>query len=147
MARILAVLCPAVYDTYGYMIDENYLEKLKERAKESHVYRDFQMTGLEVAQILDDQSHKSLYIGLAKRMSSQTLIMIAKTVAENKNVTNRGAYFMKVLKEKGLFAAARPKAVAPRKSAKKAAKKAAPPKANASPAAGSRKSQEEANEK
>lgn len=107
------------------MIDENYLEKLKERAKESHVYRDFQMTGLEVAQILEDQGHKSLYIGLAKRMSAQALIMIAKTVAENRNVTNRGAYFMKVLKEKGLFAAARPKAPSARRPARKAAKKAA----------------------
>jgi hypothetical protein len=74
-----------------------YLKKLRERAKESHIYRKYQLFGLEVAEILQDEKHKSLYIKLAKEHGGEKLIRIAKDVAERKNVKNKGAYFMKVL--------------------------------------------------
>jgi hypothetical protein len=61
---------------------DNYLKKLRQRGKDSHVYRKYQLLGLEIAQILGDEKHKALYIKLAK---------------ERKNVKNKGAYFMRVI--------------------------------------------------
>jgi len=40
----------------------DYLEKLKNRAKKSKVYTSYQLIGLEIARILKDEKHKSLYI-------------------------------------------------------------------------------------
>jgi len=77
-------------------IDKDYLETLKKRSKESRVYKKFQMTGLMIAQILEDDKHKSLYIRLAKKYDEHKLITTAKGVAERKNIKNKGAYFMKV---------------------------------------------------
>ncbi len=77
-------------------IDKDYLDTLKKRSKESRVYKKFQMTGLMIAQILDDEKHKSLYIKLAKKYDDQKLITTAKNVAERKNIKNKGAYFMRV---------------------------------------------------
>lgn len=74
-----------------------YLKKLKERAKESHVFRKYQLFGLEIAQILGDEKHKSLYIKLAKEHDGDRLMQIAKDVADRKNVGNKGAYFMKII--------------------------------------------------
>lgn len=73
---------------------EDYFKKLKERAKKSHVYRKYQLIGLEIAQILGDEKHKSLYIKLAKERSAEKLLRLAKEIAERKNVENKGAYFM-----------------------------------------------------
>jgi hypothetical protein len=75
-----------------------YLKKLKQRAKESHVYRKYQLFGLEISQILGDEKHKSLYIKLAKERNADRMLQLAKEVAERKNVKNRGAYFMTLLK-------------------------------------------------
>lgn len=77
----------------------DYLNKIKERSKKTRVYSPHQNTGLELAGILEDQAHKSLYIRLAKTNNPENLLRIAKGVAENKNINNKGAYFMKVLKE------------------------------------------------
>lgn len=77
----------------------DYFEELKKRAKESHVYRKYQLFGLEIAEILEDKKHKSLYIKLAKENNPEALLSLAKTIAQNKNIANRGAYFMKVLSE------------------------------------------------
>jgi hypothetical protein len=74
-----------------------YLKKLAERSKTSHVYRKFQLTGLEIAEILQDEKHKALYIKLAKELDGHRLVQIAKDIAERKNVKNKGAYFMKVI--------------------------------------------------
>ncbi len=74
-----------------------YLAELKRRAKESHIYRKYQLTGLEIADILNDRSHKSLYIKLAKEKNARRLLEIAKDIAERKGVKNRGAYFMRVV--------------------------------------------------
>lgn len=75
-----------------------YLAELKRRAKKSRVSKKFQLYGLEIAQILGDEKHKSLYIKLAKEMDADKLRRLAKEVAENKKVKNKGAYFMAIVK-------------------------------------------------
>lgn len=77
----------------------NYFEELKKRAKESRVYKQYQLIGLEIADILDDRKHKALYIKLAKENNPEHLVALAKSVAERGLVKNKGAYFMKVLTE------------------------------------------------
>lgn len=74
-----------------------YLEELKRRARRSHVYKPYQLAGLQVAEILKDPGHKSLYIKLAKEKNPQVLIRLAKEIAEQKNIRNKGAYFMSCL--------------------------------------------------
>jgi hypothetical protein len=74
----------------------NYQDLLKKRAKESKVYAPYQLTGLMLAEILEDKKHKSLYIKLAKNYEESKLIRLAKSIAEKKNIKNKGAYFMKV---------------------------------------------------
>lgn len=78
-------------------MDKEYLQKLKTRAKESKVYRKHQLFGLEIADILSDRSHKSLYIKLAKEHDGAELLRLAKEVAERQTVKKKGAYFMKIL--------------------------------------------------
>jgi hypothetical protein len=79
------------------MEEKNYLKTLKERAQKSRVYKKYQLTGLLIAQLLNDEKHKSLYIKLAKKHDSDDLLRIAKEVAERKKIENKGAYFMEVL--------------------------------------------------
>jgi hypothetical protein len=80
---------------------EDYIKELKERAVQSKVYTSFQLHGLEIAQLLKDESHRSLYIRLAKQYNVEDLRRLAKSIAENRNVSNKGAYFMTVFaKEK-----------------------------------------------
>ena len=79
---------------------EKYIAELARRAKESHVYRNYQLTGLEIADILHDRSHKALYIKLAKEGNQHCLLAAAKDIAERKDVKNRGAYFMRVVMER-----------------------------------------------
>jgi hypothetical protein len=74
------------------------MAELKRRAKDSHVYRKYQLFGLEISQILNDEKHKALYIKLAKERNAERLLQLAKEVAEKKDVKNRGAYFMALLK-------------------------------------------------
>jgi hypothetical protein len=78
---------------------EKYMAELKRRGKESHVYRNYQLIGLEIADILGDRSHKALYIKLAKEGNQRRLLAIAKDVAERREIKNQGAYFMKVISE------------------------------------------------
>jgi hypothetical protein len=75
----------------------NYLDAIKKRKKDNRVSQEFQLIGLEVADILSDHEHKSLYIKLTKEIGKDKILSLAKTVAETKNVENMGAYFMKVL--------------------------------------------------
>lgn len=77
-----------------------YFEEIQRRKKESHVYAEHQLVGLEVADILGDRAHKSLYIKLAKQKGKDAMLMAAKSVAQNKNVKNKGAYFMRVIHQK-----------------------------------------------
>ena len=78
---------------------KEYFNELQKRAKKSRVYRDYQLAGLELANILKDWGHKALYIKLAKTYNPEKLIQLAKSIAEKKNIDNMGAYFMKVLKD------------------------------------------------
>lgn len=82
------------------MFDNDYMETLKARGKQSHVYRQFQDIGLQLAEILGDAKHKALYIKLAQQHDESILMSIAKDVADRKHIANRGAYFMKVLHER-----------------------------------------------
>lgn len=83
-------------------IKEEYPQKLRERSKKSRVYKPHQLTGLELAEILEDPEHKSLYIKLSKIYDNSELFRLAKNLAERKNVENKGAYFMKMLKSTGV---------------------------------------------
>ncbi len=79
---------------------DEYLNELKKRAKESRVYKKHQLFGLEIAQILEDEKHKSLYIKLSKSHNPDELMRLARGVAEKKNIKNKGAYFMSCLQKK-----------------------------------------------
>ncbi len=76
---------------------DKYLTEIKTKSKKSKIYKDYQMTGILISQILQDQKYKSLYIKLAKMHNKEKLLYLAKSVSENKNVLNRGAYFMKLV--------------------------------------------------
>ncbi len=75
----------------------NYLEMLRERGKRSRVYQQHQLLGLELAELLRDPAHKSLYIKLAKERNAHELRELARAVAERRGVRNRGALFMYLL--------------------------------------------------
>lgn len=75
---------------------ENYIRELKNRSRKSRVYRKYQLIGLEIAELLEDPGHKSLYIKLAKENGAEKLLRFAKEISQNKNVKNKGAYFMKI---------------------------------------------------
>jgi hypothetical protein len=77
----------------------DYLKELKRRKTESRVYKKYQLFGLEMARILRDEKHKSLYIKLAKDNNAEKLLRLAKEIAEKDNVKNKGAYFMACLKK------------------------------------------------
>jgi hypothetical protein len=79
---------------------EKYVAELKRRGKESHVYKKYQLLGLEISQILADEKHKALYIKLAKDNDADALMRLAKDIAGRANVKNKGAYFMTMLKER-----------------------------------------------
>lgn len=74
-----------------------YLSRLHQRKKESHIHREFQSIGIEVAELLGDIAHKALYIKLAKMYGKDKILPLAKDVADRKNIRNKGAYFMKIL--------------------------------------------------
>ncbi len=73
-----------------------YLDKIRERAKKSRVHSRHQMIGLMIADALGDPSHKSLYIKMARDENSEKMLYLAKAIAENIRIKNKGAYFMKV---------------------------------------------------
>ena len=80
-------------------MDRDYFKKLKARSAESRVYRKFQLQGLELADILKDRRHKALYIKLAKEGDPERLRILARGIAENPGIRNKGAYFMSCLRE------------------------------------------------
>ncbi len=81
------------------LIDDskNYFAVIAERKVTSKAYREHQLIGLEVAQLLGDFSHKALYMKLTKQHGKDMILKLAKSVAERKDIRNKGAYFMKVL--------------------------------------------------
>jgi hypothetical protein len=78
---------------------KDYLESLRTRAKKSRIYRKFQLLGLEMAQVLEDEEHTSLYMKLAKEGDGEELLRIAKDIAGRRRIKNKGAYFMTYLAE------------------------------------------------
>lgn len=80
-------------------INRDYLKTLQERAKKSRVHKEYQSTGLALAEILEDPEHKSLYMRMSKIYDGNELIRIAKDLSERKNVDNKGAYFMTLVKK------------------------------------------------
>lgn len=60
------------------------------------MHKRYQLVGLEVAAILGDPEHKSLYMKLAKKHGENKILQIAKEVAERGGVKNKGGYFMTV---------------------------------------------------
>lgn len=80
-------------------IVEKYMKALREKTSRKRITKEYQSTGLALAQILQDEEHKSLYIKLAKEYDNNYLIGTAKNIAERPNVENKGAYFMKVIYE------------------------------------------------
>lgn len=83
----------------SYAEEKDYLEIIKERGRQSRVYKKYQFIGLEIARLLNDENHKSLYIKLAKEYGSEKMFVLAKDVSERKKVKNKGAYFMKVIQK------------------------------------------------
>jgi len=77
-------------------LSDRYLEKLTERAKHSRAYRDYQLIGLQLAEILHDRPHRALFIKLAKEYNQEKLMELAGKIAERDNIRNKGAYFMRV---------------------------------------------------
>ena len=73
---------------------EEYIKELRQRAKESHVYKKYQDTGLTIAEILGDKEHKALYIKLAKENDGEKLMRLARDIADRSGIKNKGAYFM-----------------------------------------------------
>jgi hypothetical protein len=96
---------------------DEYFAKLKQRSITSHVYRKYQLDGLEIAQILGDEKHKSLYIKLAKERNAQELRLLARSVADRTGVKNPGALFMYLLKRE---TSGKPRSVRTQKSTRKA---------------------------
>jgi len=76
--------------------NKEYLKLLKERSKTSRVYKKFQLTGLVIAQLLNDEKHKSFYIKLAQKHDNDKLMSLAKDVSERKNIENKGGYFTRI---------------------------------------------------
>lgn len=77
---------------------EEYVKELKKRSRRSNIYRKYQLIGLELADILSDPGNKSLYMRLAKERNPDALMALAKRVAEKRNISNKGAYFMAMMK-------------------------------------------------
>ena len=75
----------------------NYLQKLRERAKKSRVRTKHQFVGLQIGRDLDDIKHKALYMKLAKKGNPAKLQWLAADVASRRGIQKKGAYFMKVL--------------------------------------------------
>jgi hypothetical protein len=78
---------------------EEYIKNLKKRAETSHVYKKHQLLGLEIAEILHDRPHRSLYMKLAKHSNGDELLRLAKDVAERISVQNLGGYFMALVSQ------------------------------------------------
>lgn len=84
-------------ETFG-ALGKDYIKRLDERAGESRVYRSYQLVGLELADILRDSAHTSLYIKIAKDYPDyDRLLVLAKDIAGRHAVRNKGAYFMRLL--------------------------------------------------
>ena len=80
---------------------KNYIQELAARSKRSRVYKDYQLHGLEVAALLKDEGHKSLYMKLFRNGDTFRLRSLAADIAGNEKIRNKGAYFMAVIAQSG----------------------------------------------
>ena len=78
-------------------ITNDYLKKLRERAKKSRVRTKHQFVGLKMGRDLDDNKHKALYMKLAKEGNQAKLQWLVADIASRRGIKKKGAYFMKVL--------------------------------------------------
>lgn len=76
---------------------KSYRALLAQRAAKKRINHQFQLIGLEIAVILGDLAHKSLYMKYAKEYGSDRMLALAKDVAERRDVDHKAAYFMRVL--------------------------------------------------
>jgi hypothetical protein len=107
-----------------------YLDRLRERGKESHIHSRHQMIGLMIADTLEDQKHKALYIKMARDENGEKMLYLAKSIAENSSVVNKGAYFMRVWQLENAFSrpSSSPRRVSPKPSRAKKEKRESSPK-------------------
>jgi hypothetical protein len=83
-----------------------YLNLIRSRAQKSRIYRNWQLAGLAVADMLGDRKRKTFYIRLAKTLGSRRLFEYAGDVAQRKGVKNKGAYLMRILERDGVLSKA-----------------------------------------
>ncbi len=74
-----------------------YLKTLQERAAKRNITQEFQLIGLEIAVVLHDLEHKSIYIKYAKAYGSDKMLALAKDIASRRGVENPAGYFMTVV--------------------------------------------------
>ncbi len=79
---------------------KKYLPSIRSRASQSKAYQKHQHMGVEIATVLGDAKHTGLYIKLATQYNNEDLLRLAKEIAEYGTVKNKGAYFMKIYKDK-----------------------------------------------
>ena len=79
------------------MRPNEYLATLRDRAKRSRIYAQHQLVGLEIAKMLGDERHKTLYMKLAKERNAEMLRRLAASIADQPNAKNKGALFMYLL--------------------------------------------------
>ncbi|MCL4354215.1 hypothetical protein M1349_01955 [Patescibacteria group bacterium] len=65
---------------------------------DKYISREFQSYGIHLADVLDDYSHRSLYIKLAKT-THRSILEKALAFCVDSNAKNKGALFMWKLKE------------------------------------------------
>jgi len=70
--------------------------------EDKYVSREYQSFGVHLAQKLNDERRKSLYIKLARTISRPILEQALRYVVDS-NARNKGALFMWKLKELGAF--------------------------------------------
>jgi hypothetical protein len=70
--------------------------------EDKYISREFQAFGVHLAQKLDDEKHKSLYIKLAKTLPRPVLEVALRFVVDSR-ARNKGALFMWKLKELGIL--------------------------------------------
>ena len=85
------------------MFKESYLESLKKRASTTRVFKKHQLFGLQIASLLHDEEHRSLYMKLAKEKNAASLMQMARDVADRRTVKNKGGYYMRLLQKNNLL--------------------------------------------
>ena len=94
------MLCGQTSRDHNMKSIKSIISETKHKDRPKNLSREFQVYGVYLAESLEDTKHYSLYIKLAKENNQDRLMRLAKEVAEKKNIKNKGAYFMSLLKKK-----------------------------------------------